>query len=75
MVVVSPEPTVSGAAARGRGSFGQDSAVSASIARYNLAAERTLALSNLLGIVAVGLIVLTAVGWLLGWLPGAVRLF
>jgi hypothetical protein len=75
MVVVSPGATVSGVASHEHASLGESAAVSASIARYNRAAERTLTLSNFLGIVAVGLFVLIAVAWLLGLLPGSVRLF
>ena len=75
MVVASPRATVSGVTGHEHASLGERAAVSASIARYNLAAERTLMLSNFLGIVAVGVIVLTAIAWLLGWLPGSVRLF
>ena len=75
MVVVSPEATIAGVARHERAGFGESSAVSASIARYNLAAERTLTLSNVLVIVSVGLFVLIAAAWLLGLLPGSVRLF
>ena len=75
MVVTSPGATVTGVAGHERASLRQSAAVSASIARYNLAAERTLTLSNLLGIISVGLFVLVAAAWLLGLLPGSVRLF
>jgi hypothetical protein len=75
MVVVSPGATVSGVADHEHASVDESAAVSASIARYNRAAEQTLTLSNVLVIVAVGLFVLIVVAWLLGLLPGSVRLF
>ena len=75
MVVVSPEATVSGAARLEHASFGESSAASASIARYNRAAARTLTLSNLVVTIGLGLFVLITAAWVLGLLPGAVRLF
>jgi hypothetical protein len=75
MVVVSPEATIAGAARREPTGFGEHSAVSASIARYNLAAARMLTLSNRVVMIGIGLFVLTATAWVLGLLPGAVRLF
>ena len=75
MVVVSPEATIAGVARHERTGFGESSAVSASIARYNLAAGRMLTLSNRVVMVGIGLFVLTAAAWVLGLLPGAVRLF
>ena len=75
MVVVSPEATVSSVARDEHAWFSDGSAEAASIARYNLAAARALALSNLVALIGVGLFVLIAVAWALGLLPGAVRLF
>ncbi len=75
MVVVSPGATLSGVAGHEHKSVDQSAAVSASIARYNLAAARTLTLSNLLLRISVGLFVLIAAAWALALLPGAVRLF
>jgi hypothetical protein len=75
MVVVAPEATISGVAHDEHAWFGDGSAESASIARYNLAAARTLTLSNVVGTIGVGLFVLIALAWALGLLPGAVRLF
>ena len=70
-----PEATVSGASRPERASLGESSAASASIAGYNLAAARTLTLSNFVVLIGMGLFVLTAAAWVLGLLPGAVRLF
>lgn len=75
MVVASPASSVSDVAHHGRASLDEDAAMSASVARYNLAAERTLTFSTVLGIVGVGLFVLISVAWLLGLLPASVRLF
>lgn len=75
MVVVAPGATGSGKAGHEHASVDESAPVSASIARYNLAAERTLTLSNVLVIVGVGLFALIAVAWLLGLLPGSARLF
>jgi hypothetical protein len=75
MVVVSPGATVAGVAGHEHASLDESAAVSASIARYNLAAARTLMLSNLLVMIGLGLFVLIAAAWVLGLLPGAVRLF
>ena len=75
MVVVSPEATIAGVARHERAGLGESSAVSASIARYNLAAERMLTLSTRVVMIGIGLFVLTAAAWVLGLLPGAVRLF
>ena len=49
-------------------------AAEASIARYNQAAERMLRISDLTWKLCVALFVLVAAAWLLGVLPGAVRL-
>ena len=75
MVVVSPEATASGLARHEHALLGESSAASASIAGYDLAAARTLTLSSLLVTIGVGLFVLIAAAWVLGLLPGAVRLF
>jgi hypothetical protein len=75
MVVESPEATVSGAGRHEHALLGESSAASASIAGYDLAAARTLTLSSLLVTIGVGLFVLIAAAWVLGLLPGAVRLF
>jgi hypothetical protein len=47
---------------------------SASSARYDRAAARLLALSNLVVLIGIGLFVVIAAAWVLGLLPGAVRL-
>jgi hypothetical protein len=54
--------------------LGEHSPASASIHRYNLAAERTLVLTKVLGMLSIGLLVLIVAAWLLGLLPGSVRL-
>ena len=50
-------------------------AVDASIARYRLAGERVRGLADVVWKLCVGLMVLVALAWTLGILPGAVRLF
>jgi len=50
-------------------------AAEASIAAYNRSAERMLGVTDVMWKICVGLFGVVAVAWIIGVLPGAVRLF
>jgi len=51
------------------------SAIDASIAAYLAAGERMRIVARFVGFASVAVLVVTAVAWALGLLPGAVKLF
>ncbi len=75
MVATNGAPAVADAQPLIDSHFGESPAASASTTRHLASAERVLGMTDVGWKLGVGLVVLIAIAWAIGLLPGAVRLF